>query len=166
VVRGRGYAPAVARLKQHTGRKRRIAGWFVLAWAVAFAGLWVASRRWVVYVSWRGSSIQSLSGVLFIYTPQTPVSNPLKVRSVSNRGSPLWMWWYWHRVPYITLNPPVSSVAFPGWLIPGVLTIVGVPLLRSGIIARRARVGLCKKCHYDLRGLPPGSPCPECGTAA
>lgn len=29
--------------------------------------------------------------------------------------------------------------------------------------ARRARVGLCMKCHYDLRGLPASAPCPECG---
>jgi hypothetical protein len=27
---------------------------------------------------------------------------------------------------------------------------------------RRAR-GLCKECAYNLRGLPPNAPCPECG---
>ncbi len=27
----------------------------------------------------------------------------------------------------------------------------------------RARRGLCTRCAYDLKGLPPGSPCPECG---
>lgn len=27
-----------------------------------------------------------------------------------------------------------------------------------------ARAGQCRKCRYDLRGLNPGSACPECGT--
>ncbi len=28
---------------------------------------------------------------------------------------------------------------------------------------RRRRAGRCPACAYDLRGLPPGTPCPECG---
>jgi len=27
-----------------------------------------------------------------------------------------------------------------------------------------AKAGLCRACRYDLRGLTPGAPCPECGT--
>ncbi len=30
----------------------------------------------------------------------------------------------------------------------------------------RIRRGRCARCNYDLRGLPPGAPCPECGNAA
>lgn len=30
---------------------------------------------------------------------------------------------------------------------------------------RRRALGKCPNCLYNLRGLPPGSPCPECGTA-
>jgi hypothetical protein len=29
--------------------------------------------------------------------------------------------------------------------------------------SHRRRRGLCVQCRYDLRGLPAGSPCPECG---
>jgi hypothetical protein len=32
--------------------------------------------------------------------------------------------------------------------------------------ARRRRRGLCVRCAYDLRGLPGGAPCPECGVPA
>jgi hypothetical protein len=31
--------------------------------------------------------------------------------------------------------------------------------------ALRRRRGLCPRCAYDLKGLAPGSPCPECGPA-
>ncbi len=29
---------------------------------------------------------------------------------------------------------------------------------------RMRRRGICHNCRYDLQGLPPGTPCPECGT--
>jgi hypothetical protein len=43
------------------------------------------------------------------------------------------------------------------------LVILGVPSLRRALRVRR---GLCPHCGYDLRGLPAGSPCPECGRPA
>lgn len=44
------------------------------------------------------------------------------------------------------------------------------PLFVAGVFAivvwwrtRLVRDGTCARCSYDLRGMPPGAPCPECG---
>jgi hypothetical protein len=69
--------------------------------------------------------------------------------------------------------PPLTSLPFrPLWgglLVDtacfGVLwwgAIIGPAALRRWARGRR---GLCRKCGYDLRGTPAGSPCPECGGA-
>ncbi|NUQ53902.1 MAG: hypothetical protein HUU19_14545 [Phycisphaerales bacterium] len=38
--------------------------------------------------------------------------------------------------------------------------LFGIRSIRRNLRTRR---GLCTGCAYDLKGLPPGSPCPECG---
>jgi hypothetical protein len=54
------------------------------------------------------------------------------------------------------------------------LVVVGVPLLLFGLVrlvfttrAERSRLrasaGLCRRCRYQLGGLPVDAPCPECG---
>jgi len=49
-----------------------------------------------------------------------------------------------------------------------ILAIPWFVLLSLGPVLRaiRRRRGLCPNCAYNLRGLPPGSPCPECGRPA
>ena len=48
----------------------------------------------------------------------------------------------------------------------GVMLIVPLTHIpRSVRGAIRAHRGQCPKCNYDLRGLPDGAPCPECGRA-
>lgn len=44
-------------------------------------------------------------------------------------------------------------------------TLWGLLLSFPAVLRRiiRRRRGLCPRCAYDLTGLPPGSPCPECG---
>lgn len=54
----------------------------------------------------------------------------------------------------LLLNILIWSAA--AWLL---LTLTSA--LRTKLRARRA--GKCPHCRYDLRGLPTGAPCPECG---
>lgn len=50
------------------------------------------------------------------------------------------------------------------WFLAAVFLLTGTGLAFSARRSiRRARIGLCVKCCYDLRGLPASAPCPECG---
>ncbi len=63
-------------------------------------------------------------------------------------------------------NGPNTNIVVLLWPIPLLLWTPAALLLRSGIIARRRAIaGKCRKCGYDLAGLPPApdAPCPECG---
>ena len=64
---------------------------------------------------------------------------------------------------FISLNGWVLVIHF-GWLIPlfGILPTIRL-LNRHKEPRRRARLGLCIACGYDLRGSETGA-CPECGT--
>lgn len=59
-----------------------------------------------------------------------------------------------------------DQVVIPLWL---PFTVAAIPtavlFYRDRPAARRAREGKCVTCGYDLRGLAPGAPCPECGRA-
>lgn len=55
-------------------------------------------------------------------------------------------------------------LSIPLWM-PLLLSAIPVFILwRSHFRANRAaRINVCPKCNYSLTGLPPSSPCPECG---
>ena len=53
-----------------------------------------------------------------------------------------------------------SAVFTPVWL--GVLYVMRKPV--AWVMARFRRPAWeCKRCRYDLRGIPEDAPCPECG---
>jgi hypothetical protein len=54
-----------------------------------------------------------------------------------------------------TLNTLFYAAA---WCVP----LIGIRAARRTLSRRR---GLCTRCAYDLNGLAPGAPCPECGSA-
>lgn len=82
------------------------------------------------------------------------------------------------RRSWLGLAPRVPFSGLPDGLPTGVLTrgmLVNTAtyaaawfglLFVPARIRRRmaAKTGLCPACRYDLRGLTPGAPCPECGT--
>ena len=56
------------------------------------------------------------------------------------------------------------NLRFPGWALALLVLLPTLGAWRLDILARRrARVGHCPKCNYDLAGLAAGAVCPECG---
>ena len=55
-------------------------------------------------------------------------------------------------------------VAIPMWTVAALVAAIAAPLWTLHLRARhRARVGLCKGCGYDRKGLAIDAKCPECG---
>lgn len=64
---------------------------------------------------------------------------------------------------------PVSPIWSGLALDVGLFTAIGVltfAALDTWRWVRRVREGQCPACRYDLTGLAPGQPCPECGAAS
>lgn len=129
-----------------------------------------------------------IAGLLFTIRYRLSVWNSMACLSISLEGGAIRCYWWTYRWPMsplrwprdgwdIALNPAQPFVWLP-WLhhespsshrIDMPLWVVLAPALAPSAIfawrqARRRARGECARCAYDLRGLPPGAPCPECGT--
>jgi hypothetical protein len=68
--------------------------------------------------------------------------------------------WRYHPAGWISAGAS-AYIAIPIWsflIVPTGFVIV-CTLAQRGPLSRA-----CCSCHYDLSGLPPGSPCPECAS--
>jgi hypothetical protein len=161
------YAPAMAPMRQ-LGRKRRLAGRVVLGFSVVLYALWIASGVWRVSFT-RGSL--SVNGSLWGYVDwielDAPRFGPADVSFARRNSFAMPHMWPLYREASVPAVPytPLRMVAT--WPLPVGCSIFGAMLFHSGTLARRrAAHRLCEKCGYDRRGLPAGSPCPECGKQA
>lgn len=66
-------------------------------------------------------------------------------------------------------RPALSEIIVPGMLVNALLYGAALGLfwvtIRWVYRRRHREPWQCRKCRYDLRGLPPDTPCPECGRA-
>lgn len=75
---------------------------------------------------------------------------------------------WFSRRPLGNLRGLPIGIIWPGFLANTALAALlwGLPIYSLTIWRSRQIVrGRCPHCGYDLRGTPPGSPCPECGRA-
>lgn len=124
---------------------------------------WPARAFWILSKDDRSADYgkpPQLEGA-FIYEPRNSRA-PHSVRQhamkgVQPRDKELAFWLPIGVLPVgFTLNTLFYAAA---WFV----TLFGIRIARRTL--RRLR-GLCTRCAYDLNGLAPGAPCPECGQAA
>jgi len=146
---------------KRVGRKRRLFGWTLIALGLLVAGAWAWSLKWrLFYLTPQRTVFQLSGGCAGVATSLSIQEHPRLHEGMvteSHRQPILWSWEF-----YASGN--MRSIFVPLWPIPFVLWAAGVPLLRSGIVARRrADTGACGKCGYSLAGLGVDAKCPECG---
>jgi hypothetical protein len=149
------------------GRKRRVAGWTVLAFAILATSAWLISGWWAFSYQGRKVLVGCSWGTFFLtYQPARFAGIP--AGALGWQGGPVRppgiQFW---RLEYISNPTGDFALHLPPWPVPLLLTAAAIPLLRSaGLVRRRAALNLCPRCGYDTRGLAPNALCPECGRAA
>lgn len=95
---------------------------------------------------------------LFVYEPEGGRwARDFAYRGVQPRGP---KFAFWLPIYILPLGFALDTLFYAAvWFVP----LFGI---RSARRAIRRRRGLCTRCAYDLKGLAPGSPCPECGHAS
>jgi hypothetical protein len=132
-----------------TAARARVA-WFELPRSSLQVTLWRGRLEVWAYGTWPGKTNAAAPRAFGYATgvDEVPWSMPLLGFSAG-----------WKRVNPIAL----WDAAFPLWPI----ALVGAAIASWGERVRRcAPRGACPSCTYDLSGLPPGSPCPECAAAS
>jgi hypothetical protein len=169
--------------KRRPGRRRRIAGWTLVALGVVVAGGWGMSRWWAIerWNGWYDFRLGS-GGIVFVEHDERRQGQPVFWRVGPNvfhafdwtapgllDAWPLPDRWDLAIISrgYDSSNPAaISGWSLVLWPIPIVLGIAGVSVLRLGVVARRrAIMESCGRCGYSLAGLGDGAACPECGKA-
>jgi hypothetical protein len=155
-------------VSKRRARARRVAEWAALAVCVLLAAAWVVSLRWAGGL--RESSVVASRTIFVSRGVACSISYAGAIAGLPPPG------WFRYRLGAMGEDvPPVEW--WPRWSRDERLTLLSLPLWIPFLALalptawlfwsdrRRARPGHCA-CGYDLTGLAPDAPCPECGTAA
>lgn len=150
------------------GFARSAMKWATLAAALFVAGVWAGGRRTTFY-GWLWSDLLGLDpmaadvrgelgGVRFSY--QEPRNVTVWDIWPDYLEDPKWKW----RPTFVRYPSGDWELEIPYWIPTLLFATTSALLFRGGHRARRwKREGRCSACGYALSGLPPASPCPECG---
>lgn len=150
----RWYASRMARTR---GRWVRWLKWSAIVLSAVTLVVWVGSAWWAVFYL-HANSMQFVAaggGRLTVSWDPAPRFNPAVGSWSVERWTEPFVWWgVW---------ASTKAFAIPLWNpLPFTLGAAFYLWRRD----RRARLpGHCPACGYDLAGLSPGGPCPECGKA-
>ncbi len=142
--------PRWARPQVHSALHDRHAGYLMqLDSVVAFGWPWRLANFTATHgFAPNGTETKTIRGGIGIWHPHNAEFKTSRGYGVTLPYRPIW--------PGLLANTAIFAA-------PWALLFIGIPLLRR--VTRRRR-GRCVRCGYDLRGMPSGAPCPECGLAA
>lgn len=145
---------------------RRLMFTLALTGLILLLAAWITSLRYhAELVAARGlpfySRAQLARGqlVIDILTPEPDGSRSGWANTglhVQPATSP-WPQWSFRRQKF----PTELIITIPLW--PAILVFAFTTRWSWRTIRREPTPGRCPRCRYDLSGLPPASPCPECG---
>jgi hypothetical protein len=139
-------------------------------WAVRWGGMLVCVAVVAAYIATWNRSVSVLTYSRTGYGGLILIRGSLAATKTGSlgRGSP-WLFvrspldarphWRWVLVPDIRTGR-TTTVSLPLWII--FATSLSVTIAAHARRKRFRPESECPSCHYDLSGLPPGSPCPEC----
>jgi hypothetical protein len=152
-----------------TSRRRLVARYLSLVLTVLSIGAWAGGRWYYVdYHWWRSSFVWAFyitkgGAELSGFTSHNGIADGFGAGRIQD--APTWSWWFevdWQQPTGRMIFRRVFVPLWPVIVLAGAATLVlWRPESERG---RRKRLGLCRSCGYDRRGLAPDAPCPECGT--
>lgn len=140
-------------------RIRRTIKWGGLALCLLLAGVWVRSECVLEVLTGARWQVSWSKGAIDIWKLVFPHQNSAHIVAPVGGVGPR-MWWC-----HTESNGPEWGLAIPLWipLAPTLLATTAAWRL-DALARRRARAGVCPKCHYDRTGVAPYAVCPECGS--
>lgn len=161
-------------MPRRTSKLPSILRWAGTTAAALIAIAWIASARWAIggsnLIGETSARIGAgrLRAARMVYSPGHPRPPHHRSTVQFRQNTEPWSWWFTHEqiVTSISSDGPVSMsmlevLSIPMWV---PLALVALPTaLAWRRHLRRIPPDHCPRCRYNLAGLPPNSPCPECG---